>query len=1169
MSQRQDVTTSSSGNAHGRNIVSESGYTTPANQDGTSLAELRPRILLGSTGEKVYVGSSAALSFLQFLRALLKRYNGPSEFTESQTRHSMLEAEVPKPTDDFNDFLDTRAKKELCEVFLQASAGFIFIFSDADIDRLLEKFDAMAANTTSADINSSNNNQDSLASLYTMIAIGAQCRGRDATDGVAACMYFTRAQQIAFRNMLHDPSLCMTANFILLAFFMFCACRRNTALLYLGVAARSAAILGLHLSELNHQLHIKEGSQRGRIWRSLRILDLHCNCILGRPTSTGLPMQQPVLDTNPSREHLNAMSYSHEELALNVNFNLCPILESISHTLTKRGSFDVRTAKEYLDLLKDWVHAIPDQLRVGIGQDVLQNNLASDYRRQTIANVHVACGYYYGVLLVSRPFLVARVTATLQNAHPSSTPRSDVGGSTSYHIGGLSNSELEDLAQTCVGAAVYLVQLSQDSMSADLLLGNMTILQAWVLAAGLVLGFSLMLPTEQRHLEAEGAFATSQDVLRALSRLSPQAQRNLDIITSFAEAITYYDQRIRPRAASEGNMLLERILPRCAAPSHEHSPHAQLGAVSEGQAAPPQGQEITQIDGFMDSFGGQVTDEIGFRQFWDHYVLNLSEQVTEPDNNLKVTFVGSSGAGQLTGHTIINTTYLSSAQMAVLPITAAFFATTLLIKYLFLDTLIFSPLSHVPGPRFFAVTKWRLAYEDWKGTRTRTIYRLHQEYGPAVRIGPNEVSFNSLTALRTIYGPGSRYGRTTFYRMFDVYGEQNLFTFHSPKEHGDRKKLLSHAYSKSSILRPEITSMVEAKARQYLELIENEPGHISEIFSTLHYYSLDNITDFVYGKYGATFALQGSKSHKQLIADIVHPSRRKLSWCLVHFNWLTKWLYQQTGLMGRLVKPILPMQQPTTYTGIRGYALQAFKDFRADEEKINPINEKHISIMERLWQYHETQRVDGMRDMQIASECADHFLAGIDTTSDTLMFLVWSLSLPGNEKFQEKLRAEVLALPKDALNQHGNPKAEASDQCTYLSAIIKETLRLYAPLPSTEPRSLDGESVVDGYTIPGGSVVGMSPWILHRNPDVFKDPLIFKPDRWLGPEAVELNRWFWGFSSGGRMCIGMHLAMAEMTTLVATLYREYQTSIAPGFEGITPAITARVETFYDDRITFV
>ncbi|KAI3116590.1 hypothetical protein CBS147333_214 [Penicillium roqueforti] len=509
--------------------------------------------------------------------------------------------------------------------------------------------------------------------------------------------------------------------------------------------------------------------------------------------------------------------------------------------------------------------------------------------------------------------------------------------------------------------------------------------------------------------------------------------------------------------------------------------------------------------------------------------------------------------------------------MASLSVIAVVLAPVLfLIKYLLLDPLFLSPLSRVPGPKAFALTKWRLAYEDWKGARTRTIHHLHQKYGPVVRIGPDEVSFNSLAALRTIYGPGSKYGRTGFYRMFDVYGRQNLFTFHSAVEHGQRKKLLSYAYSKSTMLKEPSTGMVEEKARKYMALIDAEPGHVSEIFSTLHYYSLDNITEFLYGRYGSTSALEGSEPHRALIGDILDPSRRKLSWFTVHLNTVTKWLYSRTNTMETVVQPLLPMQKPATYTGIREFALQAYRSFRSDmemsEKEGRPSEEAEgSSILERLWAYHQTHKTDGLDDLEIASECADHFLAGIDTTSDTLMFLIWSLSQPRNKAFQEKLRREVLGLSRESLNGHGLPTAEASDKCIYLNAVIKETLRLYAPLPTFEPRSSVADTVIDGYNIPANVTVGMSPFTLHRNPEVFKDPRTFNPDRWLGPQAAEMNRWFWAFSSGGRMCIGLHLAMAEMTTLAATIYRKYSTTIAPGFEDITPGITARFEVFYDDR----
>jgi hypothetical protein len=202
------------------------------------------------------------------------------------------------------------------------------------------------------------------------------------------------------------------------------------------------------------------------------------------------------------------------------------------------------------------------------------------------------------------------------------------------------------------------------------------------------------------------------------------------------------------------------------------------------------------------------------------------------------------------------------------------------------------------------------------------------------------------------------------------------------------------------------------------------------------------------------------------------------------------------------------------------------------------------------------------------------------------MFLIWALSLPENQSFQERLREEVLLIPNTSLNEHGIPRSAAADQCAYLQAVIKETLRLYAPLPSTEPRSANITTAVEGYTIPANTVVGMSPWILHRSTASFDDPGTFDPERWLGASAVELNRWFWAFSSGGRMCIGMQyvsrmlhcnglelmkcsLAMAEMTTLVAAIYRKYQTSIGEGFEDTTPAITARVEIFCEERFRAV
>jgi cytochrome P450 len=218
---------------------------------------------------------------------------------------------------------------------------------------------------------------------------------------------------------------------------------------------------------------------------------------------------------------------------------------------------------------------------------------------------------------------------------------------------------------------------------------------------------------------------------------------------------------------------------------------------------------------------------------------------------------------------------------------------------------------------------------------------------------------------------------------------------------------------------------------------------------------------------------------------------------------------------------LLPMQKPATYSGIRAYALQSWSGFEiAATQK---VSEKDLAIIDKLWSHSKSGKGARLDGLDMASELADHLLAGIDTTSDTLMFAIWALSRPENKVYQEKLIQEVDAIRDTDCNEDGNPLAEVADRLPYLDAVLKETLRLYAPLPASEPRSMPIDTTIDGYLIPAGTVVSMSPYTLHRNPDVFPEPLNFNPERWLGQcgDLAEMKKWFWAFSSGGRMCIGL------------------------------------------------
>lgn len=426
--------------------------------------------------------------------------------------------------------------------------------------------------------------------------------------------------------------------------------------------------------------------------------------------------------------------------------------------------------------------------------------------------------------------------------------------------------------------------------------------------------------------------------------------------------------------------------------------------------------------------------------------------------------------------------------------------------------LLLSPLRPIPGPTSYALSSWRIAYDDLKGHSTRQIHSLHNQYGPVVRIGPTQVSFNSLEAIKTIYGAGSRSQRTAFYKLFEPYGKPTMFTMASVEDHRARKQLLARPYAKTHITRGSVAAAIERTVNELLLLLEKFDGETCDMSTLLSFFALDNATAFVYGPQQGTAALAGDESHQGLLEDFAQPFRRKRSWISIHGGCNIK-----TLVLGALHGPPgYTLHGPAPFSRIRFFAMQAFGKCQtmSPANRTEPVE---ISLVAKLLSQQEKAGAS-LQDIDIASECADHLLAGIETTKNLLLFLIWALSLPENVRCQEKLRSELLQLVG---HDKGSPSVEATDKLPYLNAVLKEALRLYAPLPSSQPRFFDSDVVIEGYFIPAKTTVSMSPYCLHRNPDVFDEPRNFKPERWLDGADAEMKKWWWPFSSGGRMCTGM------------------------------------------------
>ena len=83
---------------------------------------------------------------------------------------------------------------------------------------------------------------------------------------------------------------------------------------------------------------------------------------------------------------------------------------------------------------------------------------------------------------------------------------------------------------------------------------------------------------------------------------------------------------------------------------------------------------------------------------------------------------------------------------------------------------------------------------------------------------------------------------------------------------------------------------------------------------------------------------------------------------------------------------------------------------------------------------------------------------------------------------------------------------EATTALPYLGAVVKEAMRIHPSVGLLMERHVPAEGFeVGGYRLPGGTIVGINPWVTDRDPDVFPDPESFKPERWLEASDAQLK----------------------------------------------------------------
>lgn len=174
-----------------------------------------------------------------------------------------------------------------------------------------------------------------------------------------------------------------------------------------------------------------------------------------------------------------------------------------------------------------------------------------------------------------------------------------------------------------------------------------------------------------------------------------------------------------------------------------------------------------------------------------------------------------------------------------------------------------------------------------------------------------------------------------------------------------------------------------------------------------------------------------------------------------------------------------------------------------------------------------------MTDAELHDELITLLIAGHETTASAIAWaLYWIHRHP---QVGEKLLAELSHLGKA-------PDPIAVVQLPYLTAVCNETLRLSPVATLTVPREVKDPVELMGYQLESGTRLYGCIYLTHQRPDLYPDPKLFRPERFL--ERMFSPYEFLPFGGGVRRCIGEALALFEMKLVIATLLSHYRLAMA-------------------------
>ena len=354
-------------------------------------------------------------------------------------------------------------------------------------------------------------------------------------------------------------------------------------------------------------------------------------------------------------------------------------------------------------------------------------------------------------------------------------------------------------------------------------------------------------------------------------------------------------------------------------------------------------------------------------------------------------------------------------------------------------------------------------------------------------------------------------------------------------------------------------------------LTNEEPIHLSHrrmMQPPFHHGNLDAYVAIMHNLITEHTEKWREKSSVDIAPEMMELTLEIVSRCLFGLD-----SHEYTKIIAESMEVAIDRIERTMLPGLERFdksGLKYFKEFEVASDKLVDTAE---AIINKRLQGGENKDDDllgimlQMRDHisieHIRDEVLTLILSGQETTANVMS---WAFSyLSKNPEIRKELEAEADRAAWITENRIPTYQ-ELEESSPITSAIFEETMRL-APPVWIAPRIATEDCVVDGIDIPKGAHVLVSQYVTHRNANYFKDPLAWKPSRWINTNLEKsLPRGaYFPCGAGTRKCLGEYFAIAEARLILMMVAKNFR--LDGDFPKAQPRATYRPKGRVRARVT--